>query len=84
MPLELSIVTPAAPLVQTQVDTVVLPGAEGEFGVLPEHESLLAPLQEGVLSYQRGGQTHRVELLGGFAEVTRERVTVLADGATLR
>ena len=84
MPLELSVVTPARPLVEAQVDLVVLPGAEGEFGVLPDHEALLAPLREGVLSYQSGGQTHRLELTGGFAEVTASTVTVLADSATLR
>ncbi len=83
MPLSLSIVTPERPLLEIEVDSVVLPGAEGEFGVLPEHEAFLAPLQEGVLVLQAGGTSRRVELTGGFAEVTQTRVTVLADGARI-
>jgi len=79
--LHLSIVTPAAPIVETEVDTVVLPGAEGQFGVLEQHELLLAPLKEGVLTYAVSGQTRAVEIAGGFAEVTHGAVTVLADDA---
>jgi F-type H+-transporting ATPase subunit epsilon len=81
MPLALSIVTPAHPLVETDVDSVVLPGSEGEFGVLPGHEALLAPLREGSVVYQEAGRPVRVEITGGFAEVTQSRVTVLADAA---
>jgi len=83
MPLALSIVTPEKPLLDTEVDSVVLPGAEGEFGVLPEHEAFLAPLKEGLLVYQTGGRSTRVELSGGFAEVTQTRVVVLADSARI-
>ena len=82
MPLALSIVTPERPLVETEVDSVVLPGSEGQFGVLPGHEALLAPLAEGAITYQESGRTVRVEITGGFAEVTQSRVTVLADAAT--
>ena len=49
--------------------------------MLPEHEASLAPLKEGTLVYQTGGRSHRIELTGGFAEVTQTRVTVLADSA---
>lgn len=82
MPLALSIVTPERPLVETEVDSVVLPGSEGQFGVLPGHEALLAPLAEGAVTYQQGGRALRVEITGGFAEVTQSRVTILADAAT--
>jgi len=81
MPLALSVVTPARPIIEVMVDSVVLPGAEGEFGVLPEHEAFLAPLKEGTLVYQTSGRGHRIEVTGGFAEVTQTRVTVLADSA---
>ena len=81
MPLALSIVTPERPVVETEVDSVVLPGSEGEFGVLPGHEALLAPLREGAVTYQEAGRAVRVAITGGFAEVTQSRVTVLADAA---
>ena len=83
MALQLSIVTPERPLVETEVESVVVPGANGEFGVLPGHEPFLAPLQPGVLYYKAGGQQQRVAISGGFAEVARDRVTVLARSAEL-
>jgi F-type H+-transporting ATPase subunit epsilon len=76
----LSIVTPVRAAVQTEIDRVTLPGAEGEMGVLPGHECLLAPLRRGVLTYGHGAQTNEVLITGGFVEVTHDRVTVLADG----
>ena len=79
MPVDLAIVTPARTLVEEPVDSVVAPGSEGEFGVLPAHEALLAPLQAGELRYVVGGQTKTVQIEGGFAEVTQERVTILAE-----
>jgi F-type H+-transporting ATPase subunit epsilon len=80
--LRLVVVTPAGAVVDADVQSVVCPGAEGEFGVLPEHEAFLAPLKEGVLEYRdAAGREHRLRLDGGFAEVTGERVTVLATSA---
>lgn len=90
MPLRLSIVTPERPVVDVEVDSVVVPGAEGEFGVLPGHEPLLAPVQSGVVSYRVGGlqgvggaagQEQRVAVSGGFAEVDQEHLTLLARSA---
>ncbi len=81
MPVQLSVVTPAHPLVETDADHVLLPGEEGEFGVLPEHERFLTSLLPGVLEYTAGGETQRIAVSGGFAEVTGERVTVLVPAA---
>jgi F-type H+-transporting ATPase subunit epsilon len=81
MPVQLSIVTPEQSLVEASVDWVVAPGSEGEFGVLPLHEPYLVPLKAGDVRFQEGGQEHRVTISGGFAEVTQDRVTVLAQGA---
>jgi F-type H+-transporting ATPase subunit epsilon len=82
MALRLVVVTPVGAVVDADVQSVVGPGAEGEFGVLPEHEAFLAPLRAGVLDYRdASGQAHRWTLDGGFAEVTGERVTVLATSA---
>ena len=77
--MRLVVVTPEAPLLDTEVDSVVAPGAEGEFGVLVGHESLLAPLAEGAIRYTSGGAEQTLEIKGGFAEVSPEGVTVLAD-----
>jgi F-type H+-transporting ATPase subunit epsilon len=79
--LRLSIVTPTRSVVETDADSVVAPGSEGEFGVLPGHAPLLAALRPGVVSYTEGGRTRRLAIGGGFAEVTQERVTVLAPSA---
>ena len=81
MGLLLSIVTPQRAVLETEVDSVVAPGAEGEFGVLPEHEAFLAPLRPGVVRYQGGDGSGRVAVASGFAEVTGERVTILVQTA---
>ena len=81
MPLRLSIVTPTRSFVETDADSVVAPGSEGELGILPGHAPLLATLKPGVVRYSEGGRTTRVAIGGGLAEVTQERVTVLAPSA---
>jgi F-type H+-transporting ATPase subunit epsilon len=80
-PLRLAIVTPSRALLETDADSVVAPGSEGEFGVLPGHAPLLAALRPGVVRYSAGSAEIRVAIGGGFAEVTQERVTVLAPAA---
>jgi F-type H+-transporting ATPase subunit epsilon len=79
--LRLSIVTPAREVVNADVDSVVAPGTEGEFGVLPGHAPLLAALKPGVVRWSTGSANAAVAIGGGFAEVTQERVTVLASAA---
>ncbi|MGH2901710.1 MAG: ATP synthase F1 subunit epsilon [Solirubrobacteraceae bacterium] len=83
MALRLSIVTPTRPLVDAVVEQVVAPGSEGEFGVLPGHAALLAALKPGVVRWTESGKARRAAIAGGFAEVTQERVTVLAPAAEL-
>ena len=63
------------------MDEVIAPGYHGEFGVLPEHTPYLTILSIGVLRYRKGDGTKKVAVGGGFAEVTPERVGVLADVA---
>ena len=77
----LELVTPERLLLTEEVDEVVLPGYEGEFGVLPEHTQYLAILNIGLLRYRKGSETRVVALGGGFAEVTPERVVVMAETA---
>jgi F-type H+-transporting ATPase subunit epsilon len=77
----LSVVTPSRSVVETDADFAVAPGSEGQFGVLPGHAPLLAALRAGVLTYSEAGRESRLAIGGGFAEVTQERMTVLAPSA---
>jgi F-type H+-transporting ATPase subunit epsilon len=79
--IRLELVTPERLLVSEEVDEVVAPGFEGEFGVLPEHTYYLAILSIGVLRYRKGSDMRKVAVGGGFAEVTPDRVVVMADVA---
>lgn len=77
----LELVTPERLLVSEEVDEIIAPGYEGEFGVLPEHTQYLVILSAGVLRYRKGDDVRKVAVGGGFAEVTADRVVVLADVA---
>lgn len=77
----LEVVTPERQLLSQQVDEVIAPGSEGEFGVLPGHCHFLSTLRIGELRYRIDGQTHSMAVLWGFAEVTPTRVTVMAEVA---
>jgi F-type H+-transporting ATPase subunit epsilon len=79
--IRLELVTPERLLVSEEVDEVIAPGYEGEFGVLPEHTYYLAILSIGVLRYRKGSETRKVAVGGGFAEVNPERIVVMADVA---
>ncbi len=80
---ELSVVAPDKAVVEESVSSVVAPGSEGYFGVMAGHEPIIAALRPGLLEYvDRTGNRHYVYVGGGFAEVGRERVTILADEAT--
>lgn len=79
--IRLELVTPERPLVSEEVDELIAPGYEGEFGVLPEHTQYLSILAVGVLRYRRGDEVRKVAVGGGFAEVTPDRVVILADVA---
>ncbi len=81
MPLHLRVVTPVRPIVEVDADTVVCPGSEGQFGVLPGHEPFLAPLAAGNLEWDERGRRRRVSIGGGFAQVTGDAVVILADSA---
>ncbi len=79
--IRLELVTPERLLLSEEVDEVVAPGYEGEFGVLPGHTQLLAILNIGMLWYRKESTVKKVVVGGGFAEVTHDRVVVLADTA---
>lgn len=75
----LEIVTPDRLVFSEHVDEVVLPGTEGYLGVLPGHAPLLTSLDTGRIAYKKGGRTGFLAVSGGFAEVLRDRVSVLAE-----
>jgi F-type H+-transporting ATPase subunit epsilon len=77
--LTLEIVTPDRALLRDEVDEVVVPGSEGEFGVLPGHTPLLSMLKIGELWYRQGPERHYLAIAFGFVEVLPDRVTVLAQ-----
>jgi F-type H+-transporting ATPase subunit epsilon len=80
--LSFELVSPERLLFSAGVDMVVVPGAEGDFGVLPGHALFLSSIRPGVIDvYNRGAVTDRIFISGGFAEATPERCTVLADSA---
>jgi len=65
-----------------EVDQVDIPGWEGDFGVLAGHAPAVAAVRPGILTIITGGQKQKVIVLGGLAEVSEDRLTVLADVAT--
>src|SRR5436190_21765849 len=84
MPVQFELVTPERLIVSTEVDMVVVPGSEGNFGVLPGHAPLISTIRPGTVDLYDQGRTtitERIFVVGGIAEVTPERCTVLADEA---
>ena len=78
MPFQLTIVTPLGEAFAGAVDTVVLPGSEGEFGVLPGHEPFLSALRIGALTIRKaGGEELHAAVSQGFAEVHDDQVSVM-------
>lgn len=73
--------TPEKPVVSEEVDEVIVPGIEGEFGLLPEHTPFLSSLGTGTLTFKKGASSQSLQVSGGFCEVLQNSVTVLADQA---
>jgi F-type H+-transporting ATPase subunit epsilon len=79
---EFELVTPERLLLSEMVEMVVVPGTEGNFGVLPGHAPLISTIRPGMIEiYQGQTVTRRIFIVSGIAEVTPERCTVLADEA---
>jgi F-type H+-transporting ATPase subunit epsilon len=75
------LVSPQKLLFSGEVQQVDVPGAEGDFGVLADHAPMVTTLRPGILTVHAGSGTQRIVVLGGFAEVSKEGLTVLADVA---
>jgi len=83
MPLLLEIVTPERLAYSDTVDSVQLPGVEGELGVLPHHAPLVSMLGVGELRIRKGGSEESFAIAGGFLQVRPDRVVVMAETADL-
>ena len=77
-----TLVTPEKEIVaDPEVDQVNIPGIDGDMGILPNHAPLLTTMRPGRFSYQKGEETVELVISHGYAEVTNNRVTVLAESA---
>jgi F-type H+-transporting ATPase subunit epsilon len=77
------LVSPEKLLISREVGMVIVPGAEGNLGVLPRHAPMISTVRAGVIEVfeSRGAEAERIFVAGGFAEITPERCTVLAEEA---
>jgi len=83
MPIQLDIVTPERLAYSDTVDSVQLPGSEGELGVLPHHTPLVSRLGLGELRIRKGGSEESFAIIGGFVQVKPDRVVVMAETADM-
>jgi F-type H+-transporting ATPase subunit epsilon len=83
MTLLLEIVTPERQVFSDTVDSVNLPGTEGELGILPHHAPLLAMLGVGELRVRKGGTEELFAIVGGFVQVRPDKVVVMAETADM-
>lgn len=81
--MKLKIVTPTRTVLDDEVEAVYARTSDGEFGVLPHHQPLVAPLEICILHYTQKGQDHRVAVMGGIFSTDGETTTVLSDNAEL-
>jgi F-type H+-transporting ATPase subunit epsilon len=79
--LHFELVSPQKLVFSGEVEQVDVPGAEGDFGVLAGHAPMVSTLRPGILTVFSGGNAQKIVVLGGFAEVSAEGLTVLADVA---
>jgi F-type H+-transporting ATPase subunit epsilon len=79
--LNFALVAPEKELFHGEVDHVIVPGQEGEFGVLPKHAPFMAVIKPGALRILNDGSEKRIFVNGGFADVTPDGLTVLAEDA---
>ena len=79
----LEIVTPEKVLVSQEVDMVVVPGTEGQFGILPEHINFLSGIVQGELHFESNNSTQYMSVNAGFAEVSANKVSILVDSAEM-
>lgn len=81
--LHFELVSPEKLLKSADVDMVVVPGTEGDFGVLPMHAPVVSTLRTGIIEVHNDSDKEKLLVVGGFAEVNSEGLTILAEQATM-
>jgi F-type H+-transporting ATPase subunit epsilon len=82
--MSLRIITPEQTVLEgVKTDSVVVPVPEGQLGILYNHAPMVTTLGLGVLRYKQGGQQKKVAINGGFLELSKNQITILADTAEL-
>ncbi len=81
MPIRCEIVSQDRTVFENDVDIVVIPGTEGEMGILPNHSPLLSTIRLGVIKVRYGDREDNFTITGGLVEVQPDIVTILADAA---
>lgn len=81
--LHLEIVTPDGPTYKGEVESIVLPAWEGQLGVMPGHEAQVALMKPGALHFKAAGKEEWLAVSGGFAQISPEKVVILAETAEL-
>lgn len=79
--LKLEIVTPEKKVFDDNVDSVTVPTASGEAGIMPQHAPLISAIKPGILAYTLKGTTDRLAVSDGFIEVNNNKVSILVDSA---
>lgn len=79
--MQLDIVTPEKKAFSDEIDSVVVPGVEGEMGILKSHAPLVTTLNPGELRYMKDGEEHSLAIGTGVVEISNDRVSVLTDMA---
>jgi len=77
----LEVVTPARMVISEEVELATAPGVEGEFGVMANHAPLLAALKMGEMRVTKDGTSYRMAVMGGFCDVSNNKMTVLVEAA---
>lgn len=81
MKMQLQIITPSKEFFDEEVDRIVFRTTEGDMGILPNHEPLTTIISIGTIQIRQGEAVKKASLIGGFAEVQPDRITILADAA---
>ena len=79
--MQLSIITAEREVYSDEVDVVVVPGIEGDLGILPHHAALMTMLRPGEVMIRKGGQEEYLSITGGFLEVLNNSVSILTDAS---
>ncbi|MDJ0637437.1 MAG: F0F1 ATP synthase subunit epsilon [Paracoccaceae bacterium] len=79
--MQFDLVSPERKLASGQATSVMIPGADGDMTAMPDHAPVVATLRPGILVVEMDGATHEYAITGGFAQITAEGTTILADEA---